>query len=752
MKKINWSQINEAFGNIDWNREIENMNYETSAIRFYERILDISKQNVLKKKKKHSERPPRERRILFRKKNKLTKRKRSAHCKEQVDQLNNQISEIEEQLIASLQRDRRNEEKRLIDNIETSGNTKLFFSYAKKFKNVKSDIGPFKKGESYINDTEEMCNMLLEQYNSVFSTNEPDRIDNEMFNIPDSDALTNITVKKEDIKEAIDKLDPNSAAGPDGIPAILLKKMRDVIAEPLAMLLRKSIDENMIIDLHKLQHIAPIFKGGSRLYPKNYRPVSLTSHIMKVFERVIVKNIINHLQSQNRLNPGQHGFVPNRSTQTQLLVHYETIYQTLFNNQRLDVVYLDFAKAFDKVSHKIVLEKLVKHKIGGLIGKWIKEFLTNRKQVVVVKGCKSNESEVLSGVPQGTVLAAILFVIMIHDINEDAREVIVRSFADDTRVSKEIISERDKEILQRALIKIYSWADKNKMQFNSEKFEQISHGKLDTVSEGNYKGPDGNVIQYKDLVKDLGIIISRENDFSEHINKVVVSCKVMSGYICRSLMTRDRKAMLLLMKAYIRSKVEYCNVVYAPYKKQDIAKIESIQRSFTAKIEGLENLDYWDRLKELGLYSLERRRERYLIIYAWQQLEGQAENILNLESESENSRTGRKIKICSIPTTIPDRNRSLIFNSPKQTMGRLFNCLPVKLRKVTNVKKDSFKKALDSLLKIIPDTPLLEEDKYISRSTTHSNSILHQINTQIIQEYNTKTHNTRVGAAHQPRE
>ena len=594
--------------------------------------------------------------------------------------------------------------------------------------------------------------MLLDQYNSVFSTNEPDIIDDQIFNIHDIDALTNITVSENDIKEAINKLDPNSAAGPDGIPAILLKKTRDVIAEPLAMLLRKSIDENKIIEIHKLQYIAPLFKGGSRLLPKNYRPVSLTSHIMKVFERVIVKNILNHLLTQNRLNPNQHGFVPNRSTQTQLLAHFETIYQALFNNQRLDVVYLDFAKAFDKVSHKIVLEKLVKHKIGGLIGKWIKEFLTKRKQVVVINGCKSNESEVLSGVPQGTVLAAILFVIMIHDINEDAKEVIVRSFADDTRVSKEIVSEKDKEILQRALLKIYTWADDNKMQFNSEKFEQISHGKVDTVSQGNYNGPDGNVIQYKHTIKDLGITISDDTGFKEHIDKIVVSCKIMSGYIFRSLMTRDRKPMLLLMKAYIRSKVEYCNAVYFPYKKQDIAKIENIQRSFTAKIDGLENLDYWERLKELDLYSLERRRERYMIIYAWQQLEGQAENILNLESEYEYSRTGRKIKINCIPTTIPERNRTLIYNSTKQTMARLFNCLPVRLRNATNVNKDTFKKALDSLLKFIPDTPLLDEHKYISRSQTYSNSLLHQINRQIIQEYNSYTHNTRVGAALQPRD
>ena len=592
--------------------------------------------------------------------------------------------------------------------------------------------------------------MLLEQYDSVFSTNQPDIIDDEMFNIHDVDSLTNINVKIEDIKEAIDKLGSDSAAGPDGIPAIFLKKTRDVIAKPLAILLRKSLDEQKIIEIHKLQHIAPLFKGGSRLLPKNYRPVSLTSHIMKVYERVIVKYIIKHLVSQNRLNPGQHGFVPNRSTQTQLLAHYETIYQSLFENQRLDFMYLDFAKAFDKVSHKIVLEKLVKNKIGEKIGMWIKEFLTNRKQVVVAKGCKSKESLVLSGVSQGTVLAAILFVIMINDIDEEAKEVIVRSFADDTRVSKAITNKKDKEILQRALEKIYKWVSDNKIQFNAEKFEQISHGKLDLVEIGNYKGPEGNSIEYKHTIKDLGVMISDNNSFDEHIKKLISACKIMSGYIYRSLITRDRKPLLLLMRAYIRSKIEYCNIVYAPYKKQDIAKIENIQRSFTAKIEGMQDFDYWERLKELDLYSLERRRERFMIIYAWQQIEGQVENILQLEYVGEQSRNGRKIKITNIPTTIPEANRTLIYNSPKQKMARLFNCLPVKIRNMSNVTKDTFKRSLDSILKLIPDKPLLDDQKYISRSITQSNSLIHQIHqmhTHIIQ-----TNTTRVGATHQPRE
>ena len=125
-----------------------------------------------------------------------------------------------------------------------------------------------------------------------------------------------------------------------------------------------------------------------------------------------------------RLNDGQHGFVPGRSTQSELLAHYNNIYEAIMEEKRIDTIFLDFAKAFDKVDHKILLEKVKKHGIGGKIGRWIEEFLKDRKFRVVVNGYMSEEENVISGVPQGTVLAAVLFVIMISDIDENVKKVL----------------------------------------------------------------------------------------------------------------------------------------------------------------------------------------------------------------------------------------------------------------------------------------------------------------------------------------
>ncbi|CAL4076336.1 unnamed protein product [Meganyctiphanes norvegica] len=172
---------------------------------------------------------------------------------------------------------------------------------------------------------------------------------------------------------------------------------------------------------------------------------------------------------------------------------------------RIDTIFLDFAKAFDKVNHEILLEKVANHKIKGKIGRWLQEFLNNRKYRVVANGEMSDVQDVLSGVPQGTVLAAVLFVIMISDIDKNVKSSIVRLFADDTKISLKIKHEEDKIKLQKDIDIIYDWANKNLMQFNENKFEQMSHGETKNINIEPYKTPSGKEIKIGATVKDLGV-------------------------------------------------------------------------------------------------------------------------------------------------------------------------------------------------------------------------------------------------------
>ena len=225
--------------------------------------------------------------------------------------------------------------------------------------------------------------------------------------------------------------------------------------------------------------------------PANYRPISLTSHVMKVFERVIKSYLLKHLEVNNMIRHNQHGFVSGRSTQTQLMQHYCDVFDALQEDVRFDTVYLDFAKAFDKVNHHILIKKLMKHKIKGKLISWIRNFLCNRKYCVVANGTMSEKHDVLSGVPQGTVLASLFFIIMIADIDQDLENSISRLFADDTKVSAKIRSQEDSNNLQQDLDKIYAWADDNLMQFNEDKFQQLSHGVTKNVGKGVYKTKSG---------------------------------------------------------------------------------------------------------------------------------------------------------------------------------------------------------------------------------------------------------------------
>ena len=165
----------------------------------------------------------------------------------------------------------------------------------------------------------------------------------------------------------------------------------------------------------KTQYITPVFKKGDRTSAANYRPVSITSHIIKIFERVVRKHVVEHMESNSFLSPHQHGFRKKRSCLTQLIDHVDNILKTLNDGNEVDVIYLDYAKAFDKVDHQILLAKAKRYGIKGKTLQWLTEFLKDRLHTVVVEGTKSSFQLVISGVSQGTVLGPILYILYIDD-------------------------------------------------------------------------------------------------------------------------------------------------------------------------------------------------------------------------------------------------------------------------------------------------------------------------------------------------
>ena len=240
-----------------------------------------------------------------------------------------------------------------------------------------------------------------------------------------------------------------------------------------------------------------------------------------------------------------------------------------------------------------------------------------------------------------------------------------------------------------------------------------------------YKTPSGTEIENYNKVKDLGVVTSRDLKFREHIDSVVLACKIKKGIILRNFATRKREVMLKLYKSYIRSKAEYCCIVWSPTHRKEISKIERIQKSFTKHIEGMEDKNYHQRLKSLKMYSLERRRERYMIINTWQQIEGQRENMMGFVM-NERSRQ-RTIKATRVKWNKTSKNSSIIHNSPALKMMRLFNAIPGELRDITGVKVDMFKRKLDKWLSSVPDTPIIDDYKAAAKSNSIVDQAAHRI-------------------------
>ena len=362
--------------------------------------------------------------------------------------------------------------------------------------------------------------------------------------------------------------------------------------------------------------IVPIFKSSDKTQASNYRLISLTSVLCKVFERVIRKQVFSYLSEHNFLNETQHGFRGRRSCLSALLDVYDDIMHMISGGDIVDMVYLDFSKAFDKVDNGILLYKLKALGITGKLGVWFYNFLTHRTHCVRLPGAVSQDHPVLSGVPQGTVLGPLLFLITIADINKDISNSKLISFADDTRVYGKISDTSDCDSLQCDLNVIYKWAIDNNMFFNAQKFHYLCFNPSISFNKCKvYINPKYDIIPHSENVLDLGITMSSNCSFDAHINQLSKKCKNLAGWILRTFITRARLTMLTLFKAIVLSRLDYASQLWSPSKNYQINLIEKVQRSFTKHITGMHDLSYNERLKALKLYSLQRRKERYCIIY-----------------------------------------------------------------------------------------------------------------------------------------
>ena len=299
-----------------------------------------------------------------------------------------------------------------------------------------------------------------------------------------------------------------------------------------------------------------------------------------------------------------------------MLSHFDDIMEGLTYGKDTDAIYLDYAKAFDKVDHRLLIAKLQRYGFSPQFIAWIRSFLTNRPQTVVLNGIHSYLAAIISGVPQGTVLGPILFILFINDMENCVQHSSVRLFADDTRVSKQISCEHDVKLLQDDLYNIIDWSKSNNMMLHEDKFELIIHKhrlnstiyELPFVSESmTYKVTTGKSLTPVDELKDLGVIVSSDLSWRPHISSIVQRARSVAAWVFSVFKARDVTTMMTLFKSLVRCHLEYCCPLWHPSSVADIKLLEGVQRTFTSKIYGVQHLNYWQRLQALGLMSLQRR-------------------------------------------------------------------------------------------------------------------------------------------------
>jgi hypothetical protein len=366
--------------------------------------------------------------------------------------------------------------------------------------------------------------------------------------------------------------------------------------------------------------VTPIFKKGSKADPGNYRPVSLTSVCCKMMESIIKDEMMSHLKKNGLIRASQHGFVPGRSCTTNLLEFLEGVSVKIDEGKPVDVVFLDFAKAFDKVPRERLLEKLRAHGVQGKVLQWIKEWLTGRKQRVVLNGKCSTWKDVLSGVPQGSVLGPILFLIFINDLDL-AVEMInqVKKFADDTKLGHTVSTELQRRELQQALNNLKEWADKWGMQFNVAKCKVMHCGHSNQQFEYSM---DGVKLDNVEEERDIGVVMNNGLKPAAQCRKAAQTAQNVLSQLTRSFHYRDRNIFLRLYIQYVRPHLEFSSAAWSPWHETDKECLEKVQRRAVNMISGLKAKTYEERLEELGITTLEERRAQLDLIQTYKILTG----------------------------------------------------------------------------------------------------------------------------------
>ena len=486
------------------------------------------------------------------------------------------------------------------------GSKSKFWSFIKQKRKDSCSVAPLRKEGVLISDAVGKANILNEQYCSVFNPDnrgsEPAKDTSQTSDMPD------IQVTQEGVEKMLRGLKINKAAGPDQISPCVLKNLADALSKPLTELFQSALDCGEVPHQWRSALVTPIFKKGDKSKAANYRPVSLTSVCCKLCEHLVAKAILNHMDEKELLSDLQHGFRRKRSCESQLTIFVDELTRHIKDGQQVDAVVMDFSKAFDVVPHGSLLVKLEYYGIRGNTLQWIDSFLRSRTQRVVVDAEMSDVAPVTSGVPQGSVLGPILFLVYINDMPESITSTS-RLFADDTIVYRKVESEDDHQLLQNDLKALEEWESKWGMSFNPSKCSVVHMSKKKSPLNFTYTLKNETLVT-SSSASYLGISISRDLSWTDHISKVVAKANKSLGFLRRNVKTKAETVKAKAYNTIVRPSLEYAASVWCPWQKGLRDNLEAVQRRAARYVKGNfeRTASVSDMLSSMGWETLEERR------------------------------------------------------------------------------------------------------------------------------------------------
>ena len=428
--------------------------------------------------------------------------------------------------------------------------------------------------------------------------------------------LDTISISQQDILDVLVLLDTSKATGPDYISPKLLKNGASELCGPLAQLFNKSLQLCVFPSDWKIANVIPVYKNkGGKEFLANYRPIALLSLLAKVMGKCVFKHFFNFLTSNKLITKLQSGFMPGDSTENQLLCIANDIGKALDDGKEVRVIFCDISRAFDRVWHKGLLYKLEKIGIRGPLLAWFKSYLSNRKQKVVIGGKESELLEIKAGVPQGSILGPVLFLIYINDIINDI-SCSIKLFADDT--SLYIVVEDEylaAEMLNSDIEKIHNWSTKWLVNFNPGKTEAMTISKKQRKPHHPPIYMNNIMIKEVETHKHLGLNFHEDGNWNYHVEEIIKKASIRLNLL-RSLKYKlKRNQLQTIYFSFIRPILEYSSAVWDNIPEFLKNQIENLQLEAARIVTGCTKLCSKSKLYEDTCWeTLSERRNRHKIL------------------------------------------------------------------------------------------------------------------------------------------